>query len=86
MNDEALLTVAFRIPVFFPFRKEVVYEGGAFSFIVNVLWFIFGGVEMALTHAIIGLVWCVTIIGIPFGKMHFRLAKLALSPFGRAVI
>lgn len=71
---------------FFPFRKEVVYEGGAFSFIVNVLWFIFGGVEMALTHAIIGLVWCVTIIGIPFGMQFFKLAKLSLAPFGAVVV
>ena len=70
---------------FFPFRK-VVYEGGAFSFIVNVLWFSFGGVEMALTHAIIGLVWCVTIIGIPFGMQFFKLAKLSLAPFGAVVV
>ena len=33
-----------------------------------------------------GLIFCITIIGIPFGKMHFRLAKLALSPFGKEVV
>ena len=36
--------------------------------------------------AIYGLIFCITIIGIPFGKMHFRLAKLALSPFGKELV
>jgi len=39
--------------------------------------------EVPDTHIFYGLIFCITIIGIPFGKMHFRLAKLALSPFGK---
>lgn len=70
---------------FWPFGKEVSYEGGAMSFIVNVLWFFFGGVEMALINAAFGLIWCITIIGIPFGKQFFKLAKLSLAPFGAVV-
>ena len=68
-----------------PFGKEIIYEGGAMSFILNVLWFIFGGLEMALVNFLIGLLLCVTIIGIPFGKQFFKIAKLALRPFGAVV-
>ena len=50
---------------------------------MNVLWFFVGGIWIWLTHVFYGLIFCITIIGIPFGKMHFRLAKLALSPFGK---
>jgi uncharacterized membrane protein YccF (DUF307 family) len=70
----------------FPFGKEIVFGGGAPSLIMNILWLLFGGFEMALGHAAAGLVFCVTIIGIPFGKQHFKLAKLALLPFGASVV
>ena len=49
----------------------------------NIIWIVFGGLHIALEYFIAGLVLMITIIGIPFGKMHFRLAKLALSPFGK---
>jgi uncharacterized membrane protein YccF (DUF307 family) len=49
----------------------------------NVLWFIFAGVWLALSYAIGGLIMCITIIGIPFGIQAFKLAGLALWPFGR---
>jgi uncharacterized membrane protein YccF (DUF307 family) len=52
---------------------------------MNVLWFIVGGIWICLTHLFYGLLLCITIVGIPWGKMHFRLAKLALSPFGMEV-
>ena len=68
-----------------PFGKEIIYEGGAISFILNVFWFIFGGLEMALINFLIGLLLCATIIGIPFGKQFFKIAKLALRPFGATV-
>ena len=70
---------------FWPFGKEVYYEGGAVSFLVNILWFFFGGLEMALMNAMLGLLWCVTIVGIPFGKQFFKLAKLSLAPFGAVI-
>ena len=59
--------------------------GGAGSFLLNMLWLIFGGLEMACGSAICGLLCCVTIIGIPFGLQHFKLAKLALMPLGATV-
>ena len=71
---------------FFPFGKEVRYGGGAGSFLLNILWLIFSGLPLALEHFSFGIVLCVTIIGIPFGLQQFKLAKLALMPFGAEVI
>lgn len=70
---------------FFPFSKEVQYGGGAVSTLMNILWLIFGGIPLAIQAALNGCLFCITIIGIPFGKQCFKLAKLALSPFGATV-
>lgn len=69
-----------------PFGKEVEYKGGAVSFLMNIVWFIFGGMELAVTNFIFGLLLSITIVGIPFGKQFFKIAKLALCPFGAEVI
>jgi len=71
---------------FCPFGRDVVYGGGAGSFIVNVIWLIFFGVWMAIGDLIAGLILCVTIIGIPFGLQFFKLAKLSLMPFGARIV
>ena len=70
-----------------PFGKEIVYhdDSSSVSFLMNVLWFLFGGCEMALTNFAIGCILCLTIIGIPFGKQYFKIGKLALQPFGAEV-
>lgn len=52
----------------------------------NGLWFIFGGFWLALTHVLLGLVLCVTIIGIPLGIVSFKMARLALAPFGKRIV
>ncbi len=70
---------------FSPFGKEVRYGGGAISFLLNILWLIFGGIPLALEAAVLGLLFCVTIIGIPFGMQCFKISKLALMPFGALV-
>ena len=70
---------------FWPFGKEVVYSGGAVSFLVNVLWFLFGGFVMGLENFCFGLLCCITVIGIPFGLQYFKLAKLSLAPFGATI-
>jgi uncharacterized membrane protein YccF (DUF307 family) len=70
---------------FFPFGKEVVYGGGVGSTILNIFWFIFSGFWLALESATIGLLFCITIIGIPFGLQCFKVAKLALMPFGATI-
>ena len=71
---------------FWPFGKEVVYGGGALSTIANLFWLIISGIPLALENLILGLICCITIIGIPFGKQFFKIAKLALTPFGASVI
>lgn len=70
---------------FFPFGKEVRYGGGPASFLLNVIWLLASGLPLALEHLAFGLVLCVTIVGIPFGLQQFKLAKLALMPFGAQV-
>ena len=69
-----------------PFGKEIVYENaGAGSFILNVLWFIISGWELALGNFLLGVILSITIIGIPWGKQYFKIAKVALMPFGAVV-
>ena len=55
------------------------------TIIGNILWIIFGGIEMAIGNALIGIILCITIIGIPWGKQYFKIAKLSLMPFGARV-
>ena len=59
---------------------------GCLSTVMNIIWLFVGGIWIALSHAIFGLLFFVTIIGIPFGKQHFKLASIALSPFGKDVV
>ena len=53
--------------------------------IANMLWIIFGGLELAVSFLIVGILWCITIIGIPFGKQCFKLASLSIAPFGATI-
>ena len=71
---------------FWPFGKEIVYGNGMFSFLVNLIWIIFFGWEMALGNLIVGCIGCITIVGIPFGKQFCKRARLAFRPFGASVI
>ncbi|SHE36114.1 YccF domain-containing protein [Clostridium fallax] len=52
----------------------------------NILWFIFGGFFNALGWFFIGIVWCITIIGIPIGTQCFKMARLQLAPFGKEIV
>ena len=70
---------------FFPFGKQIEYGTGTISFLVNIIWLVFFGFEMAVANLFIGLCWCITIVGIPFGKQFFKLAKLSLMPFGSKI-
>lgn len=51
----------------------------------NIIWLLFGGIWISLSHVIFGILFGITIIGIPFAKQHFKLAGLALTPFGREI-
>ena len=68
-----------------PFGKTVKPGGGAPSLLANIVWLLFSGLALAISHAVCGLLFCLTIVGIPFGKQHFKLAALALTPFGARV-
>ena len=59
---------------------------GCLYILMNLLWLLCGGVWIALTHALFGLLLCITIVGIPFGLQHFKLTAVALNPFGRDIV
>ena len=71
-----------------PFGKDVVDEGrgaGCLSVVMNILWILIGGIWIAITHLVFGLLCAITVIGIPFAVQHMKLAALSLTPFGRSV-
>ena len=69
-----------------PFGKTVQYGGGVGSTLVNILWVVLVGWWMALGYLGAGVLNCITIIGIPFGIQSFKMAKLALWPFGAEIV
>lgn len=70
----------------FPFGKDIVRGETKFgNTLFNILWVIFFGWEIALTALFCGIIWCITIIGIPFGKQFFKLAAISLFPFGARI-
>ncbi len=71
---------------FWPFHKEVVYSDRGVSLLLNIIWLIISGIPLAVGHIISGILLSLTIIGIPFGQQAFKLAKLALMPFGARVV
>jgi len=69
-----------------PFGKKIYYGNmGSGSVLLNVVWVLLCGVELALASVLMGIACCVTIIGIPFGIQHFKFAMLALTPFGAEI-
>jgi uncharacterized membrane protein YccF (DUF307 family) len=59
---------------------------GCLSLFMNVLWILTGGIWICVSHLFFGILLSITIIGIPWGRQHFKLAGLALSPFGREIV
>jgi uncharacterized membrane protein YccF (DUF307 family) len=74
--------------VLWPFGKRVISDSqnaGCLSMFCNIIWILFGGWYTALVHLVMGLILCITIIGIPWGKQHFKLIEISLMPFGKRV-
>lgn len=69
-----------------PFGKSVVYGGGVGSLLANIIWVVLVGIWMAIGYVIAGVLNCITVIGVPFGIQSFKMAKLALWPFGAQVM
>lgn len=75
--------------VLWPFGKETRFKEkgtSCLSTIMNLIWILIGGIWISLSHVIFGIIFGITIIGIPFAKQHFKLAGLALTPFGREIV
>lgn len=75
--------------MFWPFGQKVVSSSddlGCFTLPANVIWILCGGWWTALTHLFFGLLLCLTIIGIPFGRQHFKLFEISLMPFGKRIV
>ena len=85
---------AFRIAIFSfaPFGRHVVPRRGfdlgtgALGFLLNVIWVLLAGWWLALHHVLLALALMVTIIGIPFGLQHLKLALISFAPVGQEVV
>lgn len=72
-----------------PFGKEVrsgSRSDGCLYVLMNVLWILLGGIWICVSHLVFGAILCITIIGLPFGLQHFKLASVALMPFGKDIV
>ena len=64
----------------------IIFRGGnKISTLGNILWLLLGGLTSALFWFVFGIIFYITIIGIPIGKQCFKFAELTLSPFGKEV-
>lgn len=81
---------------FFPFgreainRKELTGKGdmgtGGMGLLGNIIWFLVAGFWLAIAHVISAIISFITIIGIPFGIQHLKLAGISLSPIGKTIV
>ena len=84
-----LQTMKLAMLALWPFGSKVTDKGnsgGCLSVLMNVIWLLFGGIWICLSHLVFGLFLCIIIIGIPFGRQHFKMAGLALAPFGKTIV
>lgn len=75
--------------VLWPFGRMAVSttaSNGCLSLALNILWLLFGGFWIAITHLVFGLLLLITIIGIPFARQHFKLIEISLMPFGKTIV
>lgn len=72
--------------VLWPFGREIELGNfGVGGLLLNIIWILVCGWGLAVTHLIIGAIFCISIIGIPFGLQHFKFALLGLMPFGAEI-
>ena len=71
-----------------PFGSKTVETenaSGCLAILLNILWILFGGLWIAVTHLVLALIFAITIIGIPFAVQHVKMAGLAITPFGKRI-
>lgn len=71
-----------------PFGREIretSQASGCLNTLLNIIWILIGGIWIALTHLLFGVVLAITIIGLPFANQHFKLMRLAFTPFGKEI-
>lgn len=75
--------------ILWPFGRVAVStpsSGGCLATVLNLVWLVFGGFWIAIAHLVFGVLLCITIIGIPFGRQHFKLIEISLMPFGKRIV
>ena len=74
--------------VLWPFGRQVVQKptAGVFSFIGNVIWFIFAGLWLAIGHIVSGVALAITIVGIPLAIADFKMIPISLAPLGKEIV
>lgn len=79
--------LAFFVLMPFGLKAEKRNDGaGCLYTLMNIIWFFVGAIPLVITHLLLGLLFAITIIGLPFAKQHFKLMSLSLTPFGRRII
>ena len=84
-----LQTLKLAMLALWPFGNEIRMKpssSGCLSTVMNIIWICIGGIWISLTHLLFGLLFAITIVGIPFAIQHFKLAGLALTPFGKEIV
>ncbi|WNZ56085.1 YccF domain-containing protein [Microbulbifer sp. MKSA007] len=81
---------------FFPFGKEAISREeltlrgdigtSGFGLVGNIIWFLLAGIWLAIGHLLHAIACFITIIGIPFGLQHLKLAAISLSPIGKTIV
>lgn len=84
-----LQTLKLGMLALWPFGQTAINRpaaSGCLSTLMNIIWIFVGGIWISLTHLLFGALLSITIIGLPFGMQHFKLAGLALTPFGKEIV
>jgi uncharacterized membrane protein YccF (DUF307 family) len=72
-----------------PFGREVRETeppGGCIAIVMNIIWIVLPGLELALLHLLLAALFAITIIGLPFAAQHLKLTRLAILPFGSRIV
>jgi len=75
--------------VLWPFGKKAISDNGemgCLNIVCNLIWILCGGLYTAIVHIVMGIILCITVIGIPWGRQHFKLIEISLMPFGKKIV